>query len=81
MSSVVYKTRPPKSVECESEEEYANYRATVGKETPDLRLEADIKSEVSLLDFPFPVFFTRILFCPGERTGLLEHDQYFRNFF
>lgn len=33
------------SVECESEEDYANYRATVGKETPDLRLEADIKSE------------------------------------
>lgn len=28
------------------EAEYADYRETVGRETPDLRLEPDIKSEV-----------------------------------
>lgn len=31
----------------ESEAEYADYRETVGRETPDLRLEHDIKSECS----------------------------------
>ena len=31
----------------QAEIDYADYRATVGRETPDLILENDIKSEVS----------------------------------